>query len=57
MSASRFPFASRLASVRAAMKDALLDGLVVTHSPNVRYLSTFTGSTGALVVERSGCGW
>ena len=56
MSASLFPFASRLASVRAAMKDALLDGLVVTHSPNVRYLSTFSGSTGALVVERERCG-
>ncbi len=52
MSASRFPFASRLASVRAAMKDALLDGLVVTHSPNVQYLCTFIGSSGALVVER-----
>ena len=37
------------------MKDALLDALVVTHPPNVRYLSTFTGSTGALVVEQERC--
>jgi Xaa-Pro aminopeptidase len=55
MIASRFPFASRLASVRAAMKDALLDALVVTHPPNVRYLSAFSGSTGALVVEQERC--
>ena len=41
--------------MRAAMKDALLDALVVTHPPNVRYLSAFSGSTGALVVEAERC--
>jgi Xaa-Pro aminopeptidase len=55
MIASAFPFAARLASVRAAMKDALLDAFVVSHPPNVRYLSAFSGSTGALVVEPERC--
>jgi Xaa-Pro aminopeptidase len=41
--------------VRAAMKDALLDALVVTHAPNVRYLGAFSGSTGALVIEPERC--
>jgi Xaa-Pro aminopeptidase len=37
------------------MKDSLLDALVVTHPANVRYLSTFTGSTSALIVEQDRC--
>jgi Xaa-Pro aminopeptidase len=45
---------------RAARRDALLDllqrqeldGLVVTHLPNVRYLTGFTGSAGLAVVLR-----
>ena len=55
MTAHRFPFASRLASVRSAMKDALLDAFVVTHPPNLRYLAGFNGSTGALVIDPEGC--
>ena len=34
----------------AAAKSAGVDGLLVTHSPDVRYLSGFTGSNGALVL-------
>jgi Xaa-Pro aminopeptidase len=54
MTGSDFPFASRLASVRAGMRDLGLDALVVTHAPNLFYLSGFTGSTGALVVDGDG---
>jgi Xaa-Pro aminopeptidase len=47
------PLASRLASVRAVLHDAGVDALVVTHPPNLRYLTGFTGTTGALVVSAS----
>lgn len=40
----------RLTRLRATLADAGLDGLVVTHLPNVRYLSGFTGSAGVLAV-------
>ena len=51
MAAPGFPFPSRLAFVRAAMRAAGLDALVVTHPPNVFYLSGFSGTAGALVVD------
>jgi len=37
------------------MVSAGLDGLVVTHLPNIRYLTGFQGSAGAVVVTRSRC--
>jgi Xaa-Pro aminopeptidase len=49
-SAPAAPFASRLARVRAALQEAALDAFVVTHPPNLRYLTGFTGTAGALVV-------
>jgi Xaa-Pro aminopeptidase len=55
MIASRFPFASRLAQVRATMREMELDAMVVTHAPNIRYLTGFGGSTAALVVDRGNC--
>jgi Xaa-Pro aminopeptidase len=51
MSAAGFPFASRLASVRETMDGLGLDVLLVTHPPNVFYLSGFNGTAGALVVD------
>ncbi len=46
--------AVRLARVRAAASAAGVDSLVVTHLPNVQYLTGFTGSAGiALVLPRS----
>ena len=51
MAAPGFPFPSRLAFVRAAMSAAGLDALVVTHPPNIFYLSGFSGTAGALVVD------
>ena len=46
--------AARLARVRAAARTAGLDALVVTHLPNVQYLTGFPGSAGiALVLPRT----
>ena len=44
----------RLASVRQAMAGEHVGALVVTHPPNVRYLSGHVGSAGVLVVARAG---
>src|SRR5688572_5330167 len=52
MSVSAYPYLRRLASVRATAAELGLDVLLVTHPANVRYLSGFAGSTGALVIER-----
>ncbi|MGH9348684.1 MAG: M24 family metallopeptidase [Vicinamibacterales bacterium] len=38
--------------VRAALGEPRLDALVVTHAPNVRYLSNHAGSAGLLVLTR-----
>src|SRR5262245_4465358 len=42
--------AERLASLRSLLNAESLDGLIVTHLPNVRYLTGFTGSAGVAVV-------
>jgi Xaa-Pro aminopeptidase len=46
----RATVASRLDRVRAHMRAADVDALVVTHLPNVQYLTGFAGSAGALVL-------
>lgn len=43
-------FADRRSRLRAALEEPGLDGLLVTHPPNVRYLSGFRGSAGLLLV-------
>ena len=43
-------FSLRKRSVAAAAKSAGVDGMLVTHLPDVRYLCGFTGSNGALVL-------
>ncbi len=43
----------RQRQVREQMERLHLDGLLVTHLPNIRYLTGFTGSSGALVVAAS----
>ena len=48
-----FPFAARLASLRALMAQQGLDALLVTHPPNIRYLSGFTGTAGTLLVDET----
>lgn len=47
--------AARLARVRAAARAAGVDALVVTHLPNVQYLTGFSGSAGAAVVLPRTC--
>jgi Xaa-Pro aminopeptidase len=51
MAATISPFvSSRLARIPAELRGAGLDALVVTHLPNVRYLTGFSGSAGAVVL-------
>jgi Xaa-Pro aminopeptidase len=49
------PFHLRQQFIRAALRDASLDALVVTHLPNVQYLCGFRGTAGVLVVGHSRC--
>jgi Xaa-Pro aminopeptidase len=39
----------RQAALRTAIEAGELDGLLVTHLPNIRYLSGFTGSAALLL--------
>ena len=48
-------FLSRLAHARKEMSALSLDALVVTHSPNIRYLTGFSGSAGLVVLTRDRC--
>jgi Xaa-Pro aminopeptidase len=45
--------AERQAALRSIMAGAALDALLVTHLPNVRYLTGFTGSAALLLVQSS----
>src|ERR1700747_798439 len=47
-------FKARQNKVRSQLFKAKLDFLFVSHLPNIRYLSGFTGSAGFLVVGQSG---
>ena len=49
------PTIRRLRSAREAVIQADLDALVVTHLPNIRYLTGFSGSAGAVVLTRMRC--
>ncbi len=44
-------FSARVAAVRARITSSGADALVVTHQPNIRYLSGHSGSAGILVVS------
>jgi Xaa-Pro aminopeptidase len=52
MAVPAFPYHSRVTSVRATAIELGLDAVVVTHPANVRYLSGFVGTAGALVIDR-----
>jgi Xaa-Pro aminopeptidase len=57
MTVDRLPpmdVASRMIGARHAFEGAGIDALLVTHLPNVRYLSGFTGSAGLLLVLQGG---
>jgi Xaa-Pro aminopeptidase len=45
------PESVRMRRLRDGLCEARLDGLLVSHLPNVRYLTGFTGSSGLLLVE------
>jgi Xaa-Pro aminopeptidase len=47
---SPFPYGARLVTLRAAMRRAGLDALVITHPPNIRYLTGLSASAGLAVV-------
>ena len=47
--------ARRLTALRTDLAALDLDGLVVTHLPNLRYLTGFSGTAGAAVVSGSRC--
>ena len=44
-------YQGRLERLRAEVRRAKLDALLITHMPNVRYVCGFTGSSGVLLVE------
>jgi Xaa-Pro aminopeptidase len=45
--------AERQAGLRDALRAAGLDGLLVTHLPNIRYLTGFSGSSALLVIREN----
>jgi Xaa-Pro aminopeptidase len=47
-------FISRQKHLRLRLADSGLDALLVTHLPNIRYLTGFTGSAAVLVATRKG---
>ena len=49
------PYSLRLARLREDMRATGIDAFVVTHLPNLRYLTGFSGSAGALVVTMNAC--
>jgi Xaa-Pro aminopeptidase len=48
-------FLRRLTRLRDELRLGGLDAFVVTHAPNVRYLTGFSGSAGLLVLTPDGC--
>src|SRR5690606_15203760 len=48
-------FASRVARVRDAMRAAQLDAFVVTHAPNVQYLTGLRASAGFVLLTPDSC--
>lgn len=49
------PRAGRLAALSGRLVEAGLDALLVTHPPNIRYLTGFSGSAGLLLVRAGRC--
>ena len=53
--ATRADLTARLGRLRQRITDEGLGGLVVTHLPNIAYLTGFWASAGSLVVKPNGC--
>ena len=49
------PYARRLARIRSGFPDARIDALLVTHPPNLRYLTGLDATMGMLLVEATAC--
>ncbi len=47
-------FPARQKKLRQHLASARLDGLLVSHLPNIRYLCGFTGSAGSLLLDEAG---
>ena len=54
-SADVTPFPNRIAALRADLRDAGWDGLLITHLPNIRYVTGFTGTAGAVILTANRC--
>jgi Xaa-Pro aminopeptidase len=54
-SARMSPFADRICALRADMDGAGLDVLLITHLPNLRYVTGFSGSAGAAILTATRC--
>jgi Xaa-Pro aminopeptidase len=48
-------FQARQQKLREHLATTRFDALLISHLPNIRYLCGFTGSSGFLLVEESGC--
>jgi Xaa-Pro aminopeptidase len=46
---------ARLATVRRHISDSSLDALVITHPPNIFYLTNLSASAGVVVLDREAC--
>ncbi len=55
MSGPPFPVVPRLDRARERMRAAAVDALVVSHLPNIRYLTGFAGSAGLVVLTPGQC--
>ena len=49
------PYSHRLARIRGWFAEWGIDALLVTHAPNLRYLTGFDGSMGAVLLTTSSC--
>jgi Xaa-Pro aminopeptidase len=49
----KMDFSGRQSRLRAALDHRHLDGLLITHPPNIRYLCGFTGSAGLLFIGQA----
>lgn len=55
MSQTDARFGRRVASLQRMLPDHGLDALLITHLPNIRYLSGFTGTAARLLVSKTEC--
>ena len=52
---SAVPFGARIATLRNDLRALNLDAFVITHLPNLRYMTGFAGTAGAAIVSANRC--